>query len=128
VSRPSLAERSSRALEPSLTFRSLLQRYMNLIAFNGATGETLLFFLVQGFATIAYSWLRRTFPSLVKACPRWLGVVIVNIWAYATAPLFCEPFLREGWFEDLKGFGVAGPIKGFVVTLAALHVRDNRMS
>lgn len=91
-----------------------------MIAFSGATGETLLFFLVQGAATIAYSWLRRTFPSLVKACPRWLGVVIVNICAYATAPLFCGPFLREGWFEDLKGFGVTGPVKGFVVSWAGL--------
>lgn len=89
---------------------------MNSIAFNGATGETLLFFLVQGALTVAYSWLRRIFPSWIKACPTWLGVVIVNICAYLTAPLFCGPFLREGWFEDLKGFGIAGPVKGFVVS------------
>lgn len=94
---------------------------MNLIAFRGATGETLLFFLVQGAATITYSWLRRTCPSLVKACPTWLGIIIVNIGAYATAPLFCGPFLREGWFEDLKGFGVMGPVKGFVVSQAGFE-------
>lgn len=86
-----------------------------MLAFSGATGETLLFFLAQGAATIAYSYLKRTQPGLVNATPRWLGVTIVNIFAFATAPLFCGPFLREGFFEDLKAFGVAGPIRGFVV-------------
>ncbi|ORY70770.1 hypothetical protein BCR35DRAFT_354501 [Leucosporidium creatinivorum] len=112
-----------KAMAAVLTFGAsgVFHEYMNMIAFDGATGETLLFFLAQGAATVAYSWLRRTYPSLVEACPRWLGVVFVNIFAFETAPLFCGPFLREGWFEDLKGFGIAGSVKGFVWVVGDGH-------
>lgn len=91
---------------------------MNALAFSGASGETVLFFLSQSVLTVTYSYIARNHPSLPRDCPRPLGIVIVNIFSFLTAPLFCVPFLRCGFFEDLKAFGVLGPIKEFVVSSA----------
>lgn len=89
---------------------------MNALAFNGASGETILFFLSQALLTVSYSYIVRNYPSLPRNCPRWLGVVIVNIFSCLTAPLFCVPFLRVGFFEDIKAFGLLGPVRDFIVS------------
>lgn len=72
---------------------------MNELSFGGATGENLLFFLVHGLATVFYSFLKKNYPHIPHQCPRWLGVVLVNAFAFATTPLFTQPFIRAGFFD-----------------------------
>lgn len=102
-----------------------LTRYMNALAFSGASGETVLFFLSQSLLTVSYSYIARNYSALPRNCPRWLGVVIVNFFAFLTAPLFCVPFLRCGFFEDLKAFGLLGPVKEFIVSSAWVVSSDH---
>ncbi|KAK4057051.1 hypothetical protein OIO90_001951 [Microbotryomycetes sp. JL221] len=106
----------SKALAASVTFLAsgLFHEYMNHLAFDGATGETVGFFLAHAGGTIAYSYLKRTAPGVCKAVPSWLGVVFVNIFAFGTAPLFCSVFARKGFFEDLKVTGMFGKVDGFI--------------
>ncbi|SCV71607.1 BQ2448_3195 [Microbotryum intermedium] len=105
-----------KAVAATVTFAAsgLFHEYMNHLAFNGASGETLVFFLTQAAGTIAYSYLKRTAPGLLRPIPTPLAILFVNIFTFGMAPLFCAPFLRAGFFEDFKAFGLLGPINGFI--------------
>ncbi|KAK4052431.1 hypothetical protein OIV83_002233 [Microbotryomycetes sp. JL201] len=116
---PSKRKRSgflSKAFAASITFLAsgLFHEYMNHLAFDGATGETVGFFLAHAGGTIAYSYIKRTAPGVTNRIPTWLGVVLVNIFAFGTAPLFCAVFIRKGFFEHLKVTGMFGKVDGFV--------------
>lgn len=74
-------------------------RYMNHLAFNGANGQTVVFFVAHALATISYSFAARHFSRQLAWCPRWLGVLAVNIFAFSTTPMFTGPFARVGFFE-----------------------------
>ncbi|KDE09403.1 hypothetical protein MVLG_00309 [Microbotryum lychnidis-dioicae p1A1 Lamole] len=105
-----------KAVAATVTFAAsgLFHEYMNHLAFNGASGETLAFFFTQAVGTIAYSYLKRTAPGLLRSIPHPLAVAFVNLFTFGMAPLFCAPFLRAGFFEDFKAFGLLGPINGFI--------------
>lgn len=91
-------------------------RYMNAIAFDGATGETVAFFLLHAAGTIAYSYLKREFPAIPRAVPWPLSVLLTNIFAFGGAALFVAPFIRASFFEMFKAYGLFGPVNGFIVS------------
>lgn len=72
---------------------------MNHLAFDGANGQTVVFFIAHALATITYSFALRHFARQLAWCPHWLGVVAVNVFAFGSTPLFTGPFVRVGFFE-----------------------------
>ncbi|KEI42861.1 uncharacterized protein L969DRAFT_84751 [Mixia osmundae IAM 14324] len=92
----------------------LFHEYMNALAFGGATGENVTFFLVHGVATVVYTYFSRTFPSANNMIPSPVAIIVTNALVWSSAPLFCMPFIRAGFFEDLKAIGIFGPVRGFI--------------
>lgn len=101
----------------------LVCRYMNAIAFDGHSGETLAFFMVHAAGTIFYSYLKREYPAIPKAVPAPIATLFTNIFAFGTAGLFVAPFIRASFFEDFKAFGLFGPVNGFIVSRMREPVR-----
>lgn len=97
---------------------------MNAIAFDGATGETTVFFCLHAGLCVAYSYLKREYPAIPKAVPWPLAVLLTNFFAFGGAALFVAPFIRASFFEMFKAYGLFGPVNGFIVSgsLRAIHM------
>lgn len=67
-----------------------------------ANGENFLFFLLNGVATVASTWFKRTYPQLNDKIPTWLSVLMLHAFFLAVTPLFCSPFIRSGFFVQLE--------------------------
>lgn len=88
---------------------------MNAMAFpEEKHGETVGFFLFHAAGTIVYSFIQRNFPGALAWIPKPLAIVFVNIFLFLSTPLFVAPMLRVGFFEDLKAFGLFGPVHTFI--------------
>jgi hypothetical protein len=82
------------------------------------------FFVTHALLVIGYVWLSRNTPGLLAYIPSPLGIVIVNLIAFFTSPLFCMPFVRANYFEQLKNGGIFGPVRGFVYLCVSLPDRS----
>lgn len=71
----------------------LFHEICNYFTFDTFPGETVLFFLSHGLATVLYSYLSRYHPGVLRPIPRWAGILLVNAFALMTAPLFTGPFV-----------------------------------
>lgn len=73
---------------------------MNHLAFDGASGETVLFFLTHAMLVIAYVWLSRNLPSVCKAVPTPLAILLTNVFAFGTSPLCTSASLPFRCFTE----------------------------
>ncbi|CAO1629837.1 unnamed protein product [Sympodiomycopsis kandeliae] len=66
-----------------------------------ANGENFIFFLLNGFATVASTWFKRTFPEANAKIPTFVSVILLHLFFYTIVPLFCSPFIRSGFFTQM---------------------------
>jgi cation transport ATPase len=63
-----------------------------------ADGSNLLFFLLNGLATVTSTWFKRTFPKANAQIPTLVSVLLLHAFFLAVIPLFCTPFIKKGFF------------------------------
>lgn len=66
-----------------------------------ANGENFIFFVLNGFATVASTWFKRTFPKQNEKIPTLVSVLLLHAFFFAVIPLFCSPFIRSGFFTQM---------------------------
>jgi hypothetical protein len=88
-----------------LTFfaSGVYHEYLNHFSFGGSDGSNMIFFMAQGFATVVYAALRKSFGKQMDSMPGWLGVMFSTGFVWATSP-YCEFFLWF-WYLWLKTDG-----------------------
>jgi len=67
-----------------------------------ANGENFVFFLLNGLATVASTWFKRSYPDLNSKIPTLVSVLLLHSFFLAAIPLFCSPFIRSGFFVQLE--------------------------
>lgn len=87
-----------------LTFAmsGLFHEHITYFTLGFANGENFLFFLLNGLATVAAAWFKRTYPHLNQEIPTWLSVLMLHAFFLSVVPLFCSPFIRSGFFVQLE--------------------------
>ncbi|KAJ1021960.1 hypothetical protein NDA18_005197 [Ustilago nuda] len=87
-----------------LTFAmsGLFHEHITYFTLGFANGENLLFFLLNGLATVAAAGFKRTYPHLNEQIPTWLSVLMLHAFFLSVVPLFCSPFIRSGFFVQLE--------------------------
>lgn len=76
----------------------IFHEHITYFTLNYADGKNFLFFLLNGVATVASTWFRRTFPEANAKIPTFVAVLMLHTFFLAVIPLFCTPFIKKGFF------------------------------
>jgi hypothetical protein len=68
-----------------------------------ADGSNLVFFLLNGVATVVSTWFKRTYPQANARIPTLVSVLMLHAFFLAVIPLFCTPFIKKGFFTQMEG-------------------------
>lgn len=97
---PNMAVMSAKAM---LTFivSGMFHEYMlRYSAEEPILGPNILFFIVNGIATIVSTMLATAFPKLNKQTPNIVKQVAMFTFGFLVAPLFCTPYYYSGYFTE----------------------------
>ncbi|CEH18852.1 hypothetical protein CBOM_05556 [Ceraceosorus bombacis] len=67
-----------------------------------ADGMNFLFFVLNGLATVASTWFRRTYPDINNKIPTIVAVLLLHSFFLAVVPLFCNIFIKTGFFIQME--------------------------
>lgn len=89
--------------------------YMNYMTFRDASGENMAFFLINGLLTVTQVWIKRNVWFFKNHKLPWVvGNLMVLAMTSLLAPLFVAPYVRGGFFEQAKNYGLLGKTPGTV--------------
>jgi len=80
----------------------LFHEWITLYTFKIIDGRNFAFFILNGLATVASTWFRRSYPSINAKIPTVFAVLMLHSFFLLIGPLFCGAFIEGGFFIQME--------------------------